>query len=88
MDKDQIRLAEDQSQGLDNARFLRIGGHLIYSDFVLPSPLAKLGEALAGKLLAFPTRNEIEVPLKAQVFATVHLASGFAHFEGIFQKYS
>lgn len=127
VDPDQIRLAEEQSQGLDNAHFLTIdsthlpfdagefdvvftnkvthhipnwrqalgemtrvikpGGYFIYSDLVLPPSLAKLGEAVAGSLVGFPTRNEIVATLKERDFVTVHRASGPAYFEGIFQKY-
>jgi ubiquinone/menaquinone biosynthesis C-methylase UbiE len=127
VDPDQIRLAEEESQGLDKARFLTIngtrlpfedgqfdivftnkvthhipnwreamaemmriikaGGYFIYSDLVLPLPLAKLGEAVAGKLLGFPTRYEIEATLRERDFVIVHRASYLVHFEGIFQKY-
>jgi ubiquinone/menaquinone biosynthesis C-methylase UbiE len=67
-------------------RVIKPGGYFIYSDLVLPSPLAKLGEAVAGNLAGFPTRNEIEVTLKEQGFVIVHRASGPVHFEGVFQK--
>ncbi len=67
-------------------RVIKPGGYFIYSDLVLPPPLAKLGEAVAGSLVGFPTRNEIEATLKGRDFETVHRASLPVHFTGIFQK--
>ena len=127
VDPTQIRLAEAQSRGLDNARFLtidgtqqpfedaqfdvvftnkvthhipnwrealvemmrviKLGGYFIYSDLVLPLPFARLGEAVAGNRIGFPTKNELEAMLKARDFVTIHRASHMVHFEGIFQRY-
>ncbi len=67
-------------------RVIKPGGYFIYNDLVLPLPLAKLDEAVAGNQLGFPTRNEIEAMLKERDFVTVHRASGPVHFEGIFQN--
>ena len=67
-------------------RVIKPGGYLIYSDLVLPSPLAKLGEAVAGSLVGFPNRSEIEAMLREQNFVIIHRVSGPVHFEGIFQK--
>jgi ubiquinone/menaquinone biosynthesis C-methylase UbiE len=38
------------------ARVLKPGGYLIYSDFVLPRPVAALGQSIAGNRAGFPTR--------------------------------
>ena len=67
-------------------RVLKPGGYFIYSDLVLPPPLAKVGEAVAGKLVGFPTRQEIEAILTERGFIIVHHLSGPTHYEAVFQK--
>jgi ubiquinone/menaquinone biosynthesis C-methylase UbiE len=67
-------------------RVVKPGGFFIYSDLVLPLPLAKVGEAVAGNLIGFPTKREIETTLKARNFAIIHHASQPFHFESIFQN--
>ena len=67
-------------------RVVKPGGTFIYSDLVLPSPLAKVGETLVGKWVGFPNVDEIETILRESDFATVHRAAYPTHFEGIFRK--
>ena len=68
-------------------RVVKPDGYLIYSDLVLPLPLARLGEVVAGKWVGFPTKNELEATLKERDFITVHSATYLIHFEVIFQGY-
>ena len=45
-------------------RVLKPGGYFIFSDFVVPRTIAKLGEFVAGRYAGFPNKKELEAILR------------------------
>lgn len=67
-------------------RVLRAGGYLLYSDLVLPAPLARLGEIIARDMVGFPNRPAIETFAEKNRLATIWQSARPLHFTGIFRK--
>jgi ubiquinone/menaquinone biosynthesis C-methylase UbiE len=69
-------------------RVLKADGHLLYSDLALPAPLARLGEAIAGSRVGFPSRPAIETFAEQNRLIAVWQTASPFHFTGIFRKAS
>ena len=69
-------------------RVLKVGGYLIYSDLSLPTPLARLGKALAGNWVGFPNRPALEAFRKQHGLTTVWRSARPFHFAAIYRKES
>lgn len=68
------------------ARVLKPGGYLIYSDFVLPRPIAALGQAIAGGRAGFPTRAALNAFMERHGLSVVNASQSALSFRGVFQK--
>lgn len=71
---------------LEIDRVLKPGGYLIYSDFVFPALIAKIGSTLIGDRLGFPPAGSIENFLQKRSYEIVYLLSRVVHFSGVFIK--
>ena len=68
------------------ARVLKPGGYLIYSDFVLPRPIAALGQAVAGNHVGFPTRAALKTFTERHNLSVVNASGSALNYRGVFQK--
>ena len=71
---------------VEMARVLKPGGYLIYSDFLLPRPIAALGRALAGNRAGFPTRAALKTFVERQDLSVVQTSGSALNYRGVFQK--
>jgi ubiquinone/menaquinone biosynthesis C-methylase UbiE len=67
-------------------RVLRVGGYLIYADFILPSIAVRLGEAVFGGSASFPTREALDDLFVRSGLRPAHRLVFPMHFEGVFLK--
>jgi SAM-dependent methyltransferase len=126
VDPEQIEAAQARGQGIDNARFMTVGGtqlpfsegefdiiftnkvthhipnwqdvvaemvrvlkpggYLIYSDFVLPGPVAALGRSIAGNRAGFPTRVALKNIIERHDLSVVNASGSALNYQGVFQK--
>lgn len=75
-----------QKAMVEMIRVLRPGGHLIYADFILPSIVARLGEALSRGSAGFPTRKALDDLFARGGLQAVHRSVLPMHFEGVYLK--
>jgi ubiquinone/menaquinone biosynthesis C-methylase UbiE len=67
-------------------RVLKPGGYLIYSDFVLPGPVAALGRSIAGNRVGFPTRAALKNIVERHDLSVVNASGSALNYQGVFQK--
>lgn len=67
-------------------RVLKQGGYLLYSDLVLPAPLARLGKAAAGRWFGFPSHQAIGLFVERCGLTAVYQSLRPYHFSGVFRK--
>lgn len=67
-------------------RVLSSGGYLVYSDFIFPPLVARLGEAFFSNQGGFPTRRALEDLFMRSGLQVVHRFVPPLHFEGIYLK--
>jgi ubiquinone/menaquinone biosynthesis C-methylase UbiE len=67
-------------------RVLKPGGHLIYSDFILPLWAARLGDVWPGAQGGYATRRALDDLFTRNGLQVVHRLVWPTHFEGVFIK--
>jgi ubiquinone/menaquinone biosynthesis C-methylase UbiE len=67
-------------------RVLKPGGYLIYSDFVVPGPVAALGRSIAGNRASFPTRAALNTFTERHDLSVVNASGSALNYRGVFQK--
>lgn len=60
--------------------------YLIYSDFVLPRPIAALGRAVAGNHAGFPTRAALRTFIEGHNLSVVQASGSALNYRAVFQK--
>ena len=69
-------------------RVIKLGGYLVYLDFLLPDWLVPIGKKLVRGKMGFPTRNNIKRLVQNHNLTIIHQSNTGFLFEGVYQKQS